>query len=47
MVDAPAAPAQILAADLQEAITAELAGEPFELIWITAFDDTPIDPTNG
>jgi hypothetical protein len=42
--DAPAAPAQELPADLQEAITAELAAEPYELIWIEAFDDAPIGP---
>lgn len=47
MVDAPAVPAQKLAAELQEAITAELTNEPFELIWIDAFDDAPIDPANG
>ena len=44
---APVAPAQKLPADLQRAITAELAAEPFELIWIEAFDDAPIDPANG
>ena len=42
--DAPAAPAQKLPADLQEAITAGLAGEPYELIWIETFDDAPIGP---
>jgi hypothetical protein len=47
MVDTPSAPSQKLAADLQEAIAAELANEPFELIWIEAFDDAPIDPANG
>lgn len=47
MVDAPTAPSQKLPADLQEAIKAELADEPFELIWIEAFDDASIDPTNG
>jgi hypothetical protein len=46
-IDAPTAPSQKLPADLQEAITAELADERFELIWIEAFDDAPIDPTNG
>ena len=44
--DAPVAPSQKLPADLQEAITAELAGEPYELIWIEAFDDAPIGPIN-
>ena len=43
---APTAPSQKLPADLQEAITAELAGEQFELIWIEAFDDAPIGPIN-
>ena len=47
MVDAPTAPSQELSADLQEAITAELADEPFELIWVEAFDDASIDPTSG
>ena len=47
MVDAPTAPSQKLPADLQEAITAELADEPFELIWIEALDNAPIDPANG
>ena len=47
MIDAPGAPSQTLSVDTQQAITAELSGEPFELIWITAFDDAPIDPTNG
>ncbi|NCF68905.1 MAG: hypothetical protein GWP61_23330 [Chloroflexi bacterium] len=47
MIDAPGAPSQTLPVETQEAITAELAGEPFELIWITAFDDAPIDPANG
>lgn len=44
--DAPTAPSQLLPADLQEAITAELADEPYELIWIEAFDDAPFDPAN-
>ena len=44
--DAPVAPAQKLPADLQEAITAELADEQFELIWIEAVDDAPIGPIN-
>ena len=39
--DAPTAPSQLLPADLQEAITAELADEPYELIWIEGFDDAP------
>jgi hypothetical protein len=43
---APTALSQKLPADLQEAITAELAGESYELIWIEAFDDAPIGPTN-
>ena len=43
---APTAPSHKLPADLQEAITAELAGEQFELIWIEAFDDAPIGPIN-
>ena len=47
MVDAPTAPSQTLSAELQEAITAELAEDPFELIWIEEFDEAPIDPTNG
>jgi hypothetical protein len=45
--DAPTAPARKLPADLQEAITAELADEWYKLIWIEAFDDAPIDPSNG
>ncbi len=44
--DAPTAPSQLLPADLQEAITAELADEPYDLIWIEAFDDAPFDPAN-
>lgn len=44
--DAPMAPSQEIPADLQEAVTAELAGEPYELIWIEAFEDAPIGPTN-
>jgi hypothetical protein len=47
MVDTPTAPSQKIPADLQEAIAAELAGEPFELIWIEAVDDAPVDPTSG
>ena len=46
-IEAPTAPSQKLPAELQEAITAELADERFELIWIETFDDAPIDPTNG
>jgi hypothetical protein len=44
---APVAPAQKLPVDLQEAITAELTDERFELIWIEAFDDAPIDPADS
>ena len=44
--EAPTAPAQKLPADLQEAITSELADERFEVIWIEAFDDAPIGPSN-
>lgn len=44
--DAPIAPSQNIPADLQEAITAELAGEPFEMIWIEAFADAPVGPIN-
>ena len=44
--DAPTAPSQKVPVELQEAITAELAGERYELIWIEAFDDAPIGPTN-
>ncbi|HET6444324.1 MAG TPA: hypothetical protein VFI27_07050 [candidate division Zixibacteria bacterium] len=47
MGDAPAASSQKLSTDLQEAIAAEVAGETFELIWIEAFNDAPIDPSNG
>lgn len=43
---APEAPSQKLSIELQEAITAELADEPFELIWIERFDDAPIGPIN-
>jgi len=44
--DTPTAPSQKVPAELQEAITAKLAGERYELIWIEAFDDAPIGPTN-
>lgn len=44
--DAPTAPSRLLPADLQEAITAELADEPYQLIWIEAFDDASFDPAN-
>ena len=47
MVDAPTAPSQTLSPGLQEAITAELSDQPFELIWIDSPDEAPIDPTNG
>jgi len=47
MSDLSKTSSQILPADLQEAISAELASEPFELIWIETFDDAPIDPANG
>ncbi|MGD8854945.1 MAG: hypothetical protein PVG33_01330 [Chloroflexota bacterium] len=47
MVDAPSAPSKTLAPTLQEAITAELADQPFELIWIKNRDEAPIDPGNG
>jgi len=39
-------PSQLLPANLQEAITAELANEPYQLIWIETFDDASIDPAN-
>ena len=42
--DAPVAPSQKIPTELQEAITAELAGEPYELIWIESFDDAPKGP---
>lgn len=44
--DAPTAPSRKLSAELQEAITAELADEPYQLIWIEAFDDASFDPAN-
>jgi hypothetical protein len=47
MVDAPTAPSKTLASTLQEAITAELADQPFELIWIQSRQEAPIDPSNG
>lgn len=47
MVDAPTAPSETLSPALQEAITAELADQPFEVIWIESQDEAPIDPTNG
>lgn len=47
MFDAPAAPSQSLSPALQEAITAELADQPFELIWIESRDEAPIDPGDG
>ena len=42
----PIHPSQKLAADLQEAITAELAEENYQLIWIEAFEDAPTSPIN-
>ena len=39
-------PPQLLPADLQEAITAELADEPYQLVWIETFDDASFDPAN-
>lgn len=47
MVDAPTAPSQTLSPKLQEAITAELSDQPFELIWIDSSDEAPVDPSNG
>lgn len=47
MVDAPTAPSQTLSAELQEAITAELTDQSFELIWIGDIKEAPVDPTNG
>jgi hypothetical protein len=47
MVDAPTTPSQTLSVDLQEAITAELSDQPFELIWIDGPEEVLIDPTNG
>jgi hypothetical protein len=47
MVDAPTAPSRTLSATLQEAITAQLANQPFELIWIESQDEAPVDPGNG
>lgn len=42
--DLPEDPSRKLPLDLQEAITAELAGERYELIWIEMFDDAPKGP---
>ena len=47
MGDAPSAASQNLSPELQDAITAELAEEPFQLIWIDEREGAPIDPTNG
>lgn len=47
MVDAPTAPSETLSPALQEAITAELADQPFELIWIEDQAEAPFDPGNG
>jgi hypothetical protein len=47
MPDAPDDPSQRLSGPLQEAIAAELAGEPFQLIWFDETEGAPIDPTNG
>jgi hypothetical protein len=47
MPDAPVAPSQDLAPELQAAIQAELVDQPFELIWIDSMDEAPIDSNNG
>ncbi len=47
MFDAPTAPSKTLSPALQEAITAELADQPFEVIWIESRDAAPIDPSDG
>jgi hypothetical protein len=47
MVGAPTAPSQTLSLELQEAITAELVDQPFELTWVASTSEAPIDPDNG
>lgn len=47
MTGGPIAPSQTMTAELQEAITAELASQPFELKWIADMNEAPIDPNNG
>jgi len=47
MFDAPTAPSQSLSPALQEAITAALADQPFDLLWIKSHEEAPIDPSNG
>jgi len=39
-------PQRLFPVDLQEAITAELVDEPYQLVWIEAFDDASFDPAN-
>lgn len=36
-----------LSDEVQEAVAAEVEGEPFQLIWIEIRDEAPVDPTNG
>jgi len=45
--DAPIAPPVELPSNLQKAITAQLEEAAFELIWVGAPDQAPIDPNNG
>lgn len=47
MPDGPDTPAQPLSDALQEAITAELADQPFQVIWVDEREGAPIDPANG
>lgn len=47
MLDAPTGPSQSLPAELQEAVRAELADLPGELIWVDSLDEVPIDPADG
>jgi hypothetical protein len=39
-------PSQLLPVDLREAVTTELAAEPYQLVWIEKFDDASFDPAN-
>jgi hypothetical protein len=47
MIDAPKAPPQVLPADLQQGIAAELGDLPFELIWVDSAFEAPTDPADG
>jgi hypothetical protein len=42
-LDVPLTAPQTLSADLQQALTAALADQPFEIIWVPRVDDVPLD----